>query len=599
MKPKTEYASGIFDAHVVGSDLSLNPEYPMRNVDFVPTRFPLFQLLLLSFLGAAATAHAATDSDTVHEIRSAVDKVVLYRGVASVERVAELQLESGIHEVVFAGIPKSDVDWNGIRASVDAPWQVLGVDYSIRVLETADGAREVLAAALQLARERLRQIQLKKEGVEEDLVLLGMVGVRAASDASDDAGTPSLDLDAVREQFEFIRVQRSTLQEQQLLIEKELSDATDAFERSKELFDEAGWTDEEIVARVRIAATTGGKARISLRYLKLSSGWEPTYSVRSGPTSDTLAVEYEALVQQETGEDWNDIELTLSTAMPSLPNGPEEITPVFVDRRPDPRPVSNQAANLATDKQEKKDERPDAAFRGSGSSLAEAIQDAMVSDGGTAVTFRLPGRVSIPTNSMSATRLRIAGFEAPTSRVLVTRPVADPGVYLRADMVNDSSYVLLAGQAALFTGGEYLGSTKIGEVAAGGEFEVWFGVDPSISVTREILGRDTERTGLLGGGRETTTDYRIDLANRSARAISVEVWDRRPVSRNEDIDVRVVDASPEVAKDQKYLDTAAVRGLLKWNIELAPSGTKGASKSISWSIRVSRPKDLEITPIPE
>jgi uncharacterized protein (TIGR02231 family) len=572
----------------------------MRPTDFLPVRFTLALLIPAWFLGLGAATHAATDLDRVHEVRSSVDKVVLYRGVASVERVVELELESGIHELVFTGLPMEGVDWDGIRASVTAPWQVLAVDYSIDQVVVPEGGRKTLKAAVQAARERLRRAELEKKGVEEDLLLLGMVGVRAVSDASGDAGTPSLDLEAIRAQFEFIRSQRSAIQKELLIAEQEVSDATDELQLAEQVFDQAGWTEQEIVARVRIASTTDGVAKVSLRYLKLSSGWEPTYSIRSGSTSKTMSVEYEALVRQETGEDWNDIELSLSTAMPSEPSGPGEITPVFVDRKRVPPPASRKsAAPVSAPLGMSEDARVGGSRGRPAQKVAEAMRNAMVADGGTAVTFRLPGRVTIPTDSMSATRLRIAGFEAPANQVLVTRPVADPGVYLRADLVNESSYVLLAGQAALFAGGEYLGSTEVSEVPAGGDFEVWFGIDPSITVTREVLGRETERTGLLGGGRETTTDYRIDLANLSAQAASVEVWDRRPVSRDEDIDVRMIDVSPGLATDQTYLDTAALRGLLKWTVDLAPAGAEGASRSISWSTQVSRPKDLEITPIPK
>ena len=49
------------------------------------------------------------------------------------------------------------------------------------------------------------------------------------------------------------------------------------------------------------------------------------------------------------------------------------------------------------------------------------------------------------------------------------------------------------------------------------------------------------------------------------------------MSRNEDIDIRVVDVSPALAGDQDYLETAAIRGFLKWDIDLAPAGTEAAS----------------------
>ena len=193
----------------------------MLNHDFLSPRIWLVRsiALWLPCLAVAATTQPEIDLAAVHEVESVVDKVVLYRNVASIEQFAELELEPGTHEVVFAGIPADEVSVEAIRASVQAPWQVLGVDTSVRSVGDELSDRPEVEA-LRIAREGLRRIQLQKTGVEADLVLLGMVGVRAASDAAGHAGTASLDLDALRAQFEFIRGQRTSLQEALLVIEQ-------------------------------------------------------------------------------------------------------------------------------------------------------------------------------------------------------------------------------------------------------------------------------------------------------------------------------------------------------------------------------------------
>ena len=104
---------------------------------------------------------------------------------------------------------------------------------------------------------------------------------------------------------------------------------------------------------------------------------------------------------------------------------------------------------------------------------------------------------------------------------------------------------------------------------------------------------------MLGGGLQTTIEYRIDLRNDGAKPAVVEVWDRRPVSRDEGIEIQVVDADPPMADDAVHRGLAARRGLLKWVIELGPAGTPEASREISWTVQVNRSGDLEVTPIPD
>ena len=89
------------------------------------------------------------------------------------------------------------------------------------------------------------------------------------------------------------------------------------------------------------------------------------------------------------------------------------------------------------------------------------------------------------------------------------------------------------------------------------------------------------------------------MVNTGEKEATVEVWDRRPVSLDGDIEVRVVDVEPALAGDETYLDLAGKQGLLKWMLTLTPRGTAGADRTVSWTVRVNRSSDLDITPIPE
>ncbi len=539
------------------------------------------------------------------EVASEVDAVVLYEFGADVRRTASVTLEPGIHELVFVGIPDPNNDGlDGVRASVDPPFAVLGVDVTQQQMPVVADAGSLRAAVAE-ATVALRRVELERQGVDRDLAFIDSIGVRAASDATEAGGTAGLDLEAVERQLQFVRAERTRLQAELLDAMRRAEEAAATLERAKRDLARSGEVTSRTVATVRVAAPEAGDADVSIRYLRSGAGWSPSYAIRSTEGEAVMPLEYEAIVRQATGEDWNDVAMTLSTATPSMPSGPAEIRPVFVDRRRDePAAAWNSAAPMP-----KADTAVDAlAFSGEGAfgnaeagramrkaAAIDAMRNASVSSGGTAVTYVLPRSVSVPSDTERTARLRIADIAATASRVLVARPIVDEQVYLRGDLVNDSPFVLLGGDASLFMEGEYIGPTTVAEVPAGGDFEVWFGVDPSITVERRVLKRETEKTGLLGGGRQTSIEYRVDLRNDGDTPATVELWDRRPVSRDGDIEVRVVNADPPLATDQAYLDTDAKLGLMKWTIDLAP----GAERAVTWTVRVNRSSDLEITPIPE
>jgi hypothetical protein len=71
-------------------------------------------------------------------------------------------------------------------------------------------------------------------------------------------------------------------------------------------------------AVVFINAPNPGAANLRLSYLVGNASWTPSYNVRTNETRDQVTVEYNASIQQMSGEDWNDVEMVLSTATPSL-----------------------------------------------------------------------------------------------------------------------------------------------------------------------------------------------------------------------------------------------------------------------------------------
>jgi uncharacterized protein (TIGR02231 family) len=311
-------------------------------------------------------------------------------------------------------------------------------------------------------------------------------------------------------------------------------------------------------------------------------------------------VQYDALVNQATGEDWENVQLTFSTAEPTEPSGPAEISPVFVDVfTPPPPPPARRANSDTAVGYAFGAPAADARGGGAGGKVRKRAENAYVRTGGTSVTYGVPGRVSVNSDGSASRRIRIAEFDAPATLFHVARPLAEEKVYLRSDVENTSPFVLLEGEASLFMEGDYIGPSWLKEVGPGGTAEVWWGVDPSVSVERLMLERTTSKTGLFGGGIQTASTYRIDLANTADKPLTLEVWDRQPVSRNSDIEVRIADVSPGLATDKEYVETAKEQGLLKWVLTLDPKGSPGAEASISWLLRVSHSSKVTTTPIPD
>lgn len=301
-------------------------------------------------------------------------------------------------------------------------------------------------------------------------------------------------------------------------------------------------------------------------------------------------MEYGAQIYQQTGEDWNDVTLVLSTARPSRASNPPSMSPVFVDIYAPPAPRrkgSRSTGQIESDSMTY------------GGMIADAASQAKVRGGGSSVTFTLPRKITIETNSKAAQRTRIADFDTDVEFVHVAMPVLTDEIYLRGRFRNTSDYQLLPGEAGIFMDGDYVGMAQIGSSAPGSELEMYFGVDPAMSATRTMLTKNTGETGVFGSWLKTSYEFVLKIENGTDREARIELWDRRPISRSDEIQVAVENLSIPLSTNRNYVQDDLPQGLMRWDLEV-PAGSVGKkSFVVSYDLDVERKEGVRMTPLPD
>jgi uncharacterized protein (TIGR02231 family) len=231
--------------------------------------------------------------------------------------------------------------------------------------------------------------------------------------------------------------------------------------------------------------------------------------------------------------------------------------------------------------------------------LRALAEDAEVSDAGIAVTYALPRPVTLVSDGARRQRTRIGAVAPESSFGYVAAPILTERVFLRGSLRNASAYQLLPGNAQVFMGGEYVGQAEVPSVAPQGEFKVWFGPDPALTARREVVSKVTGSNGLFGGAELTTWNNRITVSNGTGRNVTVEVLDRRPVSRNERIEARLGAVAPALSADKEYLERRQPQGILRWDLAV-PAGAQGPkAATVTWTAELVRPNGLLTTPVPD
>ena len=92
-----------------------------------------------------------------------------------------------------------------------------------------------------------------------------------------------------------------------------------------------------------------------------------------------------------------------------------------------------------------------------------------------------------------------------------------------------------AGRLQLYRDGAYVGEADTPAFLPGAQVRMPFGVDERLHVTIRDEATQSGEKGLLGRQTSKETRQRIDITNHHPVAMAVEVVDRVPVSKNEDV----------------------------------------------------------------
>ena len=561
-------------------------------------RTPAALLACLVFSTVPTVFGQVAPQATRLEVESQPTRVTAYRGRAWVERTVTQSMQPGLYRLVFTDLP---VRWQPatVQAKVSGDAKVVGIDTGTRQVTTPPSNLEALAQQVEDAK---RAVQMARDAItvrEASIDFLKTMMSKAADDDREKTGSSDLDITSVKSQLTFFQGQMTEMLADGLKESEALKKRLRELQVLQSKLDKAGGsTRTQREAVVELVVGTAGDVELTLEYLVSNANWSPRYDVRGDLDANKVTVEYGAQIFQQSGEDWTDVTLVLSTAQPSQAANPPTISPVYVDVYQPPPPASPKQRAAGRGRAQ-----ADNMYFGSEAEMAPEAgayaMDAEVQGGGTSVTFTLPRRITVETDSESAQRTRIAEFDAKVDFTFVAMPVLTEQVYLRGRFENSSDYQLLPGQAGIFMSGDYVGQTNLGSSAPGARIELFFGADPAMEVTRTMLTKNTGESGVFGGWLKTSYQFVLKVDNGSSRPAKMELWDRRPISRSEEIEVSVKNLSRPLSTNAQYVKDDLPKGLMRWDVEVPANSTGDKAFTISYDLLIERKEGVRMTPLPD
>ena len=556
---------------------------------------------------------AAADEPTV-AAPSTIEAVTVFPQGARLSRRAHATVPAGSSRVVVVDLPPAAAEGT-VRARVEGALLVSVEERRETHPEPTATARALeLDAQIRALEDLIAAVNDQVAAAALELKVVEAISIRAAANATNDGGTEKLDLATLDKQLEWLGAERVRLGGAAIRLRRQLEELSHELSAAQANRAQLGGSQVVVVVEVVVESARGGEATVHLDYQVGAARWTPRYSLRGDVTEPTATLEFDARLSQSTGEDWPAVPLTLSTAAAAGRMEPPPVRPAFVDVYAPPPPSAPAATAEYRAHGKSADFEGDSAGEPAdqaGFLVEKAREDkdsymgrravsAQVSDAGPALVYSIPTGVAVPSNAEHQSTTRIADVPLKASYLRQAQPLVDTDVYLRGTFVNDGPYQLLAGRVDLFMNKEFVGQSGFGKVVApAAEFKVFLGPDRAVTATREIVARTDSQTGLFGGGRDVHFDYRIRIANGSAAAVEVEVFDRRVVSRSDRIEVKATAINPALATDKEYAENQMPQGILKWLLSVPPTPAGELGTAVTWTVDVSHSKDIRTTTLPE
>jgi len=497
------------------------------------------------------------------EVTAVIDNVTVFLRGAEVTRVGMVTVPAGEHRLLLSDLPPG-TDPARLRLTLGNSDIRLG---NLQLEELFDS--ELVGEEEQRLQNELDELFFDRQGITDEIesantqlrfldsLASGAVGGQQAILASSElaelletlASSSNQARQVIRDANQRIKLLDLEIEQKRL----ELSQVATR-QRSQQLV--------TAVVEVSESATTD----VSITYPVNQARWTWLYEARLDTETRNLELQRKVSVAQTTGENWDNVEINITTARPNQNTLTPELGSLLVDIfRPQPialerSRLKERAPTVSSDSGIGEVIAIGSSIRRSDFNQASSITTyASVAASQYLVDFQIPGRVSIDADSQP----QILPIDQRKIYVdLVTRvvPDRDSNAYLEARFTLEDTVPLQSGVMQLYRDGSFIGRRLAADFLPQEEVSLPFGQDERVRVETR-----PEQQESRGGGtfrRSAVDDHRVSYEVTSFHnlPIELEILARVPVSQNEAIEVETGDETTPYDEE----DVDGNRGVVLW-----------------------------------
>jgi uncharacterized protein (TIGR02231 family) len=468
-----------------------------------------------------------------------VKAVTVFLNRAQVTNVGKGTVEAGVTELVLDGLP-SQLDERSVQVNPTGSVTLLSVRYEQNYLIGSQKPRETeqLEDSLKSYTGQIRSLTDQREVLQKEEAMLqanqsiggSQTGITAAR-LKEVADFYRARLLSIRKEIQTLDIRLEILKARQTRFTNQLSSITDQRQSASKVI-------------VAVKATSRTQVGLEVTYLVYNAGWEPIYDIRATGAQGPVALQYKANVHQNTGVNWNNVQLNLATTNPAEGAQKPELEPQRLGIYQPDAPIRIRGAASTVKRKQELQEVVVTAYGVSKDAAAPATSTADYTEAVAttlAAEFKIGIPFSVPSDGEPHT-VDLQQHSLTTAYAHTTVPKLDPTAFLVAHLTNWENLKLLPGEANIFLDGTFTGKSVIDPTQTKDTLTLSLGRDQNVVVQRERM-KDFQKRATLGSNIKEQFGYEISLRNTKSTPVTITVEDQIPLSTHSDIEVSEVDTN--------------------------------------------------------
>lgn len=530
-------------------------------------------------------------------IKSTITDVTVYTQGAQVYRKANFTIKPGMTELILEGV-SPNIDPKSIQVKGQGAMIILDSKYDTYYPQPKSAKLEGLPLKIRndirLLQDSIDVMSYDIKEIQDEIdVLTATKSILSNNGAVRGQGKVNDSIQLLKQTLEYYQLKMNEINKKIQALNKRKGEKNSKLNgmnnRMQDLLnyqsstspDEPKGPIHRIIVTVQAKEAVSGKLTVS--YLVSGASWVPSYDLRADIMTGKVNLTYKANVSQNTGENWENVALTLSTNDPSQNKTKPELHPWYVDYynlygnsingrlNTIAVPTAPAYGGVYEDASLAKEELKDAEYAANFTTIIDRV---------LAAEYKIDLSYSIESDGEGHLVL-VKSQDLAAKYRYHTVPKLDPGVYLVAEILKLDELQLVPASANIFFDGTYMGETYLDPTNMSDTLTLSLGKDPNI-IAKRILLKKEMKDKIVGNDRERTFSYEISVKNLKASSIELVIEDQIPVTTNGDIVITPINYSKA--------DYDATSGKLTWVIDLKSK----ESTRVTYSYMLKHPKDKNL-----